>query len=64
MTNFSEVTNIFPTNNFNRLKLAPTTNFYQLFFLLNKNQITEILTKLSGLLYHNLVEWRWVGKGS
>ena len=31
--------------------------FYQLFFLLNKNQITEILKKLSDLLYHNLA---WV----
>ena len=34
-----------PTNNFNRLKLTPTKNFYQLFFLLNKNQITKILKK-------------------
>ena len=31
-----------PTNNFTRLKLTPTKTFYQLFFLLNKNQITEI----------------------
>ena len=54
----------FPTNNFTRLKLFSTKNFYQLFFFLNKNQITEILKKLSDLLYHNLIEWRWVGKGS
>ena len=46
-----------PTNNFTRLKLTPTKNFYQLFFLLNKNQITEILKqKLSDLLFLNLVE--------
>ena len=53
-----------PTNNFTRLKLTPTKNFYQLFFLLNKNQITEILKKLSDLLYHDLVKCCWVGKGS
>ena len=53
-----------PTNNFTRLKLKPIKNFYQLFFLLNKNQITEIFKKVSALLYHNLIEWRWVGKGS
>ena len=53
-----------PTNNFTRLKLTPTKTFYQLFFLLNKKQITEILSKLSDLLYHDLVKWRWVGKGS
>ena len=40
---------------------AHIKNFYQLFFLLNKNQITEIL---SDLLYHNLVERRWIEKGS
>ena len=51
-----------PTNHFTRLKLTPTNKNYQLFFLLSKNQITEILKKLSDLLYHNLVEWRWVGK--
>ena len=34
-----------PTNNFPRLKLTPTKNFYPLFFLLNKTQITEILKK-------------------
>ena len=51
-----------PTNNFTRLKLISIKNFYQLFFLLNKNEITEILKKLSDLLYHNLIEWRWVGK--
>ena len=50
-----------PTNNFTRLKLTPTKKFYQLFFLLNENQIMEILKKLSDLLYHNLVEWRRVG---
>ena len=59
VTNFLVVTNIFP-----RLKLTPTKNLYQLLFLLYKNQITEILKKLSDLLYHNLVERRWVGKGS
>ena len=31
-----------PTNNFTRLNLTPIKNFYQLFFLPNKNQITEI----------------------
>ena len=45
-----------PTNNFTRLKLTPTKTFYQLLFLLNKNQITEIFKKISDLLYHNLVE--------
>ena len=45
-----------PTNKFTRLKLTPTINCYHLFFLLNKNNITEILQKLSGYLYHNLVE--------
>ena len=59
VTNFLVVINIFP-----RLKLTPTKNFRQLFFLLNKIQITEILKELSDLLYHNLVEWRWVVKGS
>ena len=54
MTNFLLVTNIFP-----RLKLTPTKNFYQLFFLLNKKQTTEILKNLlSDLIYHNLVERR------
>ena len=53
-----------PTNNFPRLKLTPIKNFYQLTFLLNKNQITETFKKLSYLLYDNLVEWRWVGKSS
>ena len=47
------------TNNFTRLKLKTSK-----YFLLSKNQITEILKKhISDLLYHNLVEWRWVGKG-
>ena len=53
-----------PINNFTGLNLTPTKNFYQLVFLLNKNQITEILKRLPDLLYHNLVEWRWAGKGS
>ena len=34
------------TNNFTRLKLTPTKSFSQLFFLLIKNQITEILKKI------------------
>ena len=51
-------------NNFTRLKLIPIKNFYQLFFLLDKKQMTEILKKLSDLLYHNLVERRSAGKGS
>ena len=46
------------------LKLTPTKKLYQLFFFLNKNQIVEVLKKLSDLWYHNLVEWRWVGNGS
>ena len=41
VTTFLVVPNIFP-----RLKLTPTKKFYPLFFLLNKNQITEILKKL------------------
>ena len=53
-----------PTYNYTRLKLTPIKIFYQLFFLLKKNQITEILKKLSYLLCHILVEWRWVEKGS
>ena len=53
-----------PTYNYTRLKLTPTRIFYQLFFLLKKNQIMEILKELSYLLCHILVEWRWVGKGS
>ena len=36
---------------------AHIKNFYQLFFLLNENQITEIL---SDLLYHNLAERCWI----
>ena len=52
------------TSNFTQLQLTPTKNFYQFFFLLNKNQITKILRKLWHLLYHNPVERRWVGKGS
>ena len=43
---------------------SPTKNFYQLFLLLTKNQITEILKTLSDLLYYNLVEQLWVGKDS
>ena len=35
-----------PTNNFTRIKLTPTKNFYQLFFLLNKSQIMEILKNI------------------
>ena len=54
-----------PTNNFTRPKLTATKKFYQLFFLLNKNQITEILKKkLSDLLHDNMIERRWVGKRS
>ena len=41
----------FPTNNFPRLVLAPTKNFYQLFFLLNTNRITEILEKNYQIYY-------------
>ena len=33
----------FPTKNFTWLKLTPTKHFYHLIFLLNENQITEIL---------------------
>ena len=38
--------NFSPTNNFTRLKLTRTKNFYQLFFLLNKNQITKSFKKI------------------
>ena len=48
VSNFLVETNIFP-----RLKLAPTKSFYQLFFLLNKNQVTKILKNISDLLYHS-----------
>ena len=34
---FSDNQYFSPTNNFNRLKLTLTKNFYRLFFLLNKN---------------------------
>ena len=38
------------TNSFTQLKLTPTKNVYQLFFfLLNKNQITEILKSLQSV---------------
>ena len=40
---FSRDQYFFRTNKFTRLKLTLTKNIYQLFFLLNKNQITEIL---------------------
>ena len=40
---FSGYQYISPTSNFTLLKVTLTKNFYQLFFLLNKNQITEIL---------------------
>ena len=48
VNNFLVEINIFP-----RLKLAPTKSFYHLFFLLNKNQVTKILKKISDLLYHS-----------
>ena len=54
-----KVINIFP-----QLKLTRTKNFYQLFFLLNKNQITEILKTIIRFIMPNLVERRWLGKGS
>ena len=44
-----------PTNSFTRLKLTPTKTFYQLFFLLNKNQITEILKKIIRFITVNRV---------
>ena len=43
---FSGEKDFSPTNNFTRLKLSPTKNFYQLFSLLNKNQITDTIKKL------------------
>ena len=61
---FSGDHNFSLTNNFTRLELTLTRNFYQSLFVLNKNQITEILKKISDLLYHSLVKWRWVGKAS
>ena len=48
---FSDDQNFSPTNNFTRLKLTTTKNFYQLFFLLNKNQITENLKKNYQIYY-------------
>ena len=56
-----------PPNNFTRLKLTLTKNIYQLFFLLNKNQITEILKK--NQIYYTIIWlsgvdwWRVVKKG-
>ena len=64
MTNFLVVTNILSDQYFYPTKISVDQKFYQLFFLLNKNQIQEILKKLSDLLYHILAEWRWAGKGS
>ena len=52
------------TNTFTGLKLRPIKNFYPLFFLLNKNKVTEILKKILDLLYHNLVVWHWIGTGN
>ena len=49
------------TNNFTWLKIILTKNFYQLFNLLNKNQIMAIFKK-SNLLHHNLAEWRLLRK--
>ena len=43
-------------------KVNNNQSFYQLFFLLNKYQITEILKNLSDLLYHNLVGYG-IGQG-
>ena len=51
-----------PTNNFTRLKLTPTKNFYQLFFLLNKDQIMEILKK-NYQIYYTIIWLSGVGWG-
>ena len=48
-----------PTNNFTHLKLTPIKTFYQLFFLLNKNQIMEILKKYR--IYNTIIWFSGVG---
>ena len=56
VTNFFSVDQYFsPNNNFIRLKLTPTKNFYQFVFLLNKNQITEIFKK--NYQIYNTIIW-------
>ena len=53
------------TNNFSRLNLIPTKNFYHSIFSAEwKPNNQNLKKKLLGLLYHNLAEWRWVGKGN
>ena len=49
------------TNNFTRLKLTPTKYFYQLFFLLNKSQITEILKNYQ--IHYTIIWLSGVGQG-
>ena len=51
-----------PTNNFTRLKLTATKNFYRLFFLLNKNHITEIFKK-NYQIYYTIIWLSGVGYG-
>ena len=48
----------YPTNNFTLLKLTQTKHFYLLLFLLNKNQIREILKK-NYQIYYWLSEVGW-----
>ena len=48
------------TNNFTRLKLTPTKDFYQFFFVLNKSQITEIL-KRNYQIYYTIIWLSGVG---
>ena len=59
---FSDDQCISPSQQFCTTEINSDQNFLSVIFLLNKNQITEILKKLPDLLYHNLVEWRWVGR--
>ena len=48
------------TNNFARLKLTPTKNFYQLFFILSKNQITETLKNIIFIIPQSV--WAALGR--
>ena len=53
----------YPTDNFTLLKLTQTKHFYLLLFLLNKNQIREILKK-NYQIYYTIVWLSDVGSGS
>ena len=60
---FSGDRDFYPTNNFTLLKLTQTKHFYLLLFLLNKNQIREILKK-NYQIYYAIIWLSDVGWGS